>query len=387
MKAISALYRFFASYALSCVLFFFLLLLTLLGTLEQVDVGLYETQKKYFESLFVVHYFFGKLPLLLPGVRLLLILLFVNMTLGALFRLPRRWNRAGVYLAHIGIIVLLLGALLTYRYSTNGYLKLYEGERSNVFESYTEWEITVALPDGKGENIIPTEGLRAGATKTFTNANWPFDVTLSGYEINAAPQPASAQAAGAKVVDGFYLGPQKPAVEGEQNLPGAYLTLTPKAGGSPIEAILWGGANGPYAATVDGKAYAFDLHRSRWLLPFTIALDKFTRELHPRTNMPKVFMSDVTKIEGDSSQQIKISMNEPLRHKGYTLYQSGWGPQNAGPNARLFSNFSVVKSAQLGPISSDQFPLYATVIITLGLLVHFLIKLYIHLKTEGPNAS
>ena len=54
------------SYATACVLLIFLFLLTLFGTLEQVDHGLYAVQKKYFESFFVVHEFAG-VPLPLPG--------------------------------------------------------------------------------------------------------------------------------------------------------------------------------------------------------------------------------------------------------------------------------------------------------------------------------
>ena len=54
-RVVKAIYGLLASYGLSCVLFFLLLVLTLLGTLEQVDHGLFATQKKYFESLYLVH--------------------------------------------------------------------------------------------------------------------------------------------------------------------------------------------------------------------------------------------------------------------------------------------------------------------------------------------
>ena len=42
-----------SSLALSCTLLVLLGLLTWLGTLEQVEYGLFEVQKKYFESLFL----------------------------------------------------------------------------------------------------------------------------------------------------------------------------------------------------------------------------------------------------------------------------------------------------------------------------------------------
>ena len=61
------LYRFLSSYGLSCVLFFLLFLLTLMGTLEQIHLGLFDVQKKYFESVFLIHELFGVLPILCRG--------------------------------------------------------------------------------------------------------------------------------------------------------------------------------------------------------------------------------------------------------------------------------------------------------------------------------
>ena len=59
------------SIGLSCVLLIFLALLTWLGTLEQVNMGLYEVQKKYFES-FILFHDVGPLAIPLPGVHLVM---------------------------------------------------------------------------------------------------------------------------------------------------------------------------------------------------------------------------------------------------------------------------------------------------------------------------
>ena len=53
------LFRFLSSYGLSIILLFLLLVLTYLGTWEQTTTGIYKVQKKYFESIFLVHYAFG----------------------------------------------------------------------------------------------------------------------------------------------------------------------------------------------------------------------------------------------------------------------------------------------------------------------------------------
>ena len=92
-------------------------------------------------------------------------------------------------------------------------------------------------------------------------------------------------------------------------------------------------------------------------------------------------MSDVTKIENGISQALKITMNEPLRHKGYTLFQASWGPANAKPGEPLFSTFAVVKNP------ADKFPEYACIIIAFGLLVHFSQKLFRYIKLQNRKTA
>ena len=78
--------RIVSSLGMSCVLLILVGLLTWFGTLEQVDMGLHEVQKKYFESFFLVHETrFLSIPL--PGANLVLCLLFVNDPASPLTRL------------------------------------------------------------------------------------------------------------------------------------------------------------------------------------------------------------------------------------------------------------------------------------------------------------
>jgi len=57
-------------------------------------------------------------------------------------------------------------------------------------------------------------------------------------------------------------------------------------------------------------------------LPFSITLNHFRREVYPATDMPKDYESRVTIRDGDIVWPAVISMNEPLRYGGYTVYQS-----------------------------------------------------------------
>jgi len=383
-KAPQRLFAFFASYGLSCGLFVLLLLLTYLGTLYQVEHGLYEAQRKYFQSVFLVHRAFGFIPAPLPGGYLLLILLFVNLFLGGIVRARKGWSTLGILISHAGICVLLIGAFITFRCAITGYMTLGEGESANEFQDDDEWEIALAQADGIGlttERVIREQAFAQagqGERVAFHSAAFPFDVAITGYAKNAAPLAAShSGAATAKEIDGFTLMPLDPEREPERNLPGAYVTLTEKGTGVSQEGIVWGGSRFPLSLELGGTRWVVDLRSRRRQLPFTITLNTFTRELYPGTEIPRAYVSHVTKTEDGVSQDVEISMNAPLRHRGYTFYQSSW---DARPDGQTYSIFAVVRNP------AERFPIYACVIITFGLMVHFTQKFILYLSRESRKA-
>ncbi|HNZ19371.1 MAG TPA: cytochrome c biogenesis protein ResB [Candidatus Hydrogenedentes bacterium] len=378
------LYRFLSSYGLSCVLFFLLFLLTLMGTLEQIHLGLFDVQKKYFESVFLIHELFGVLPIPLPGAYLVMSALAVNLFLGGIVRARKGPAHWGVLLGHIGIVVLLLGAGIQYRYSESGNLTLYEGEQSSEFESYYEWELAIADASGDGsftEHIIPGRQFMHAGARTFRSPALPFEVCVERAFRNSLPQPVKpGDTPAGPVVDGFTLVSLPPDKQAERNAAGVYVTIRP-ASGEATEAILWGVSPVPLTVEMDGKPWVIDLRKERFQLPFAVALDKFTHEMHPGTQMPRKFESDVRKVENGIEQSVTISMNAPLRHRGYTLYQASWGPPDAGPGEPLFSVFAVVNNP------ADQFPLYACIIISVGLCVHFARSLVLYLREQSEGAA
>jgi hypothetical protein len=262
-------------------------------------------------------------------------------------------------------------------------MTLYEGQSAGVFQSYYDWEVAVAerLPNGSSrEHVIPHTGfagLQRGDSVRFTSGDLPFDVVLSGYLRNCRPRPS----AGKVGVDGFLLeelAPQKPA---EANISGMTVVLMEKESGTRHEGLLWGFQRAPWQILADGRRFEVDLRNKRWVLPFEITLRKFTRDLHPGTGMAANFASDVTCNENNVATDAHISMNEPLRREGFTLYQSSWGPSNARPGDRLFSTFAVVENP------ADRIPEYATYIIAAGLLLHFISKLLSYIDREKTRQS
>lgn len=383
MKILKKIFNFCSSFGFTVILLLFLLLLTFLGTLDQVENGLYYTQQKYFNSVYVVHEFFGVVPVLLPGTYLLISLFLGNLICGGIIRMRKNWRRPGILIAHIGIILILGGAFTTFHYSDSGNMRLTEGQASNEFISYYDWAIEIGQPNENDELlIIPQEDFRnldAGESRTFYADELPFDITLSGFAENSTPVPVGPMgAAQVSEVDGFFLETLPPEAEAEQNAAGTYITITDPKTGEEQRGILWGFSMEPFSIEHEGVRWTFDLTRKRWTVPFTLVLNEFVRELYPGTETPKAFESYVTKIEGDSNEKLKIYMNHPLRHRGYTFFQASFGADQTGA-AEFFSVFSVVRNP------ADQVPLIACIVISVGLIIHFSQKLFRYLQLENKR--
>jgi cytochrome c biogenesis protein ResB len=176
------------------------------------------------------------------------------------------------------------------------------------------------------------------------------------------------------------LAERDPETQAEQNIAGASLAIVEEVNGMRRTALVWGAESRPYTFIAGGKAWAVTLRKERYPMPFAIGLQKFTKEDHPRSNMPRAFSSDVQVSEGSTTRDVRISMNEPLRDRGLVVYQASWGPSNAMPGQRLFSTFAVVRNP------ADQGPLYACFVIAAGLLYHFSRKLLRFVRLEGRTA-
>jgi hypothetical protein len=371
------------SYGTAVVLLLLLLVLTLLGTLEQRHASLYDVQRRYFESLIVVHHV-GDVPIPLPGASLVIGLLAGNLLVGGVIRLRKGIGTLGILIAHLGILTLFLGGLVETIWSRKGQLTLGEGDSGDRFHSYFEWDLVVRerLAETRtAEVVVPSdrlEGLSPADVAKFTSSSWPFDLKLTGWSRNSEPEEVG-QATGGGDVEGWILRAKDLAMEAERNQPGAYATLVPKDGSPAIVGILWGGQRVPWVVDVGGRRFEIDLLTHSWSLPFQVTLKRFVHEEHPGTTMAKEFSSYVTMHERGADRDVHITMNQPLRHEGYTLYQSSWGPPNASPGAKLFSTFSVVTNP------SDKLPIWACSIIAAGLLVHFAIKLSRYLRAEARS--
>src|SRR5881628_2287261 len=98
---------FFVSLKLTVVLLVFSMLLVFAATLDQVNLGIWAVQEKYFRS-FVVYGRFGTLAVpLFPGGYLVGGLLLANLVAAHVYRFAFAWRKTGILLVHFGLILLL----------------------------------------------------------------------------------------------------------------------------------------------------------------------------------------------------------------------------------------------------------------------------------------
>lgn len=394
-------FRILAGYEIAVVCLSLLFVLTFFGTIEQPWKGLWTTIRKYFdyESFFVLPtradgkaIFFP-----LPGAYWVIVVLSVNMFLGGILRARKGWRKAGVLLSHFAILFMLVAGAVSSLYKEEGQMRVVQGERSDYAQKLFKHDIEVFRYDENGDREPPAiirssylkalgEGDKMDATfekfdfKLRVEKYLPYSNLVLDSQGNPAPE-------GAKVVDGFYLAEvDKNVMQEERNVPGCYVTIRDQEDKVLRELVLWGSNPNPVSFTHNGARYGVMYWMEIWKMPFLVELHKTFGEYHPNTGtgpdnpgIPRWFQSNITKVAGDEREDFRIVMNEPARHEGYTLYQSGFtGPR---PGETPSSTFAVVRNP------ADKWPEYALYASAVGLTFHFLFMLFRYAWGTRPKPA
>src|SRR6266481_4446476 len=121
------------------------MILVFLGTLDQVNIGVYEAENRYFKSFFLYFTPPGttlKIPWF-PSGYLVGGLLLVNLIAAHLARFKMSWKKSGILVLHSGVILLLLGQLFTSLFQVESQIRLNQGETKNYSVSYYDDELAL----------------------------------------------------------------------------------------------------------------------------------------------------------------------------------------------------------------------------------------------------
>src|ERR1700719_1996638 len=164
------------------------MILVFLGTLDQMNIGVYEAENRYFKSFFLYFTPPGttlKIPWF-PSGYLVGGVLLVNLIAAHLARFKFTWKKTGIIVLHSGVILLLLGQLFTSLFQVESQMRLDQGETKNYSLSYYHDELAlidtsasdsdqvISIPDSqlyKGHKIgLPVDSLEVRINEYFPNS-------------------------------------------------------------------------------------------------------------------------------------------------------------------------------------------------------------------------
>ncbi len=352
-------FLFFTSLRLTVVLLGFSMVLVFFGTLDQVNFGIHETQKRYFESFLVL---WNPLPphsdsplartgLPLPGGYLLGPLLLINLIAAQAFRFRWSWRKSGILLIHSGIVLLIISELVTDFFAEERQMWLDEGQTKNWAETFMENEIVlIDRTDPSHETVyaIDSDDLRPG--QWIDDERLPVRILVETYFRNASVRhtgpreglPVQATRGAATEVGLFAQPARETFKDNEINADTAIVRLFDGETdlGSWMVSNLFEDRFPPQTFELDGRTYEIALRFKRTYYPFSVTLLDFTHKRYPGTDIPMDFSSRVivTEPEENVERETLIYMNHPLRYGGNTFYQASFANQDTSSMLQVVKN-------------------------------------------------
>jgi hypothetical protein len=371
---VSRFIKIFTSLRLTVILFAFAIVLVFIGTLAQVDEGLYQAQARYFRQwiIFGPDLFGHKIPLILPGGYLIGTMLLTNLICAHIYRFQLSTKKIGIMLAHLGVILLLVGQLVTDMFAHESQMRFVEGETKSYSESPRNYELIFTTPTGvNSKQIVSISDKLLARGGEIQNENLPFTIRVKNFWKNSEPEFRAPMMQNARsltnngVATNFDFHPlAETKTMDDKNVPTAEIEIVGANGslgdwivsgwtddGAMIEAFqrnyeqqlgtqmaqkIVGELTQPQFISVGGKNFTFALHPERNYFPFSLTLLKATHTVYEGTDIPKDFRSRVQlqNPKNGENRELEISMNHPLRYAGLTFYQyqmdAGEAAQQAG---------------------------------------------------------
>ena len=348
-----------------------LMVLIFFGTIEQKYIGLYAAQNKYFSSIILWLWYFP-----LPGGMLTMFVLAINLT-SFLFK-KKIWkkNNLGILTIHIGVMLLLLGAAVTYFFSEEGAMQITtKNKTSNFIQSYHDKELAIINLSEFQDSIEYTNFSEKILTigNNITYSTIPFEIEILNYCSNSnlstiknAHELRKGHMATHNDIECI-----DSEIEDSDNKPAIKLYLK-------VKNNIYDNINGIYISRlesnqniqkidINGIEYVLILQPKRTYLPFMVELIDVTKISHPNTQIAQSYTSEVNVLDNNKGRRQLIEMNAPLRYKGYTFYQAHYEEDQI--TGIKTSVFAVVKNY------GRLFPYISSIIMCIGVLLQMFVRL------------
>ncbi|MGD0745952.1 MAG: cytochrome c biogenesis protein ResB [Verrucomicrobiota bacterium] len=377
-EMLTSLYRFFSSLKLTVACLVLGCVLVFWGTVAQVHLGLFKAQNEFFRSFFVYWTPAGSgfhIPIF-PGGYLVGTVLLINLFV-AHFRYYQPGKRKiGILLIHLGVVLLLLGQMLTDFLSRESALHLRIGETKNYSEAERAYELAVMdTTDPDSDKVVAIPCSLLARRGEVSDPEMPFTVRLKTFYANSSlVQQSQPGYEPVKTTAGIGSGiwwREEPR-ETEMNrldMPSATVEIaTPQGSLGTFLVSAW--LNQPQSFICQQHTYELRMRQERYYMPFSLHLIEFRHDKYPGTDIPKNFSSRVRlqNLENGEDREVQIFMNNPLRYAGETFYQASFDPDDHGSVLQVVHNPSWLT------------PYFSCVLVATGLIIQFLSHLVPFLK-------
>jgi hypothetical protein len=246
----------------------------------------------------------------------LLGLLGQNVLAAMLSRWPWSKHHVGFLLAHVGILLVLTGSVVSLYRGLDSNMALYEGETSDRV-TLLDRSLQVRIPAlGVGgtfpvrfEKLPPREGREARFALPGS------DVVLVARDYR--PHVEITDSSGGRSVI-----PRTPPAKEERRQPAVLLQLEGKTASSEPTWVVWGEQT---SVAFGGQPVSLAYRSPEAALPFQVTLIRFNNESYPGSRMAATYESTVRIDDPEQgSFETLVSMNHPLHHRGYIFFQSSF---------------------------------------------------------------
>ena len=308
-------------------------------------------------------------------------------------------KRAGIVLMHGGIVLMMIGELITAFNAQEAHMTITEGQTVNFAHDLRECELVLIDPNdpaGTRMIVVPEHKLaNASSDKVISHPELPADLRILRYDMNSVLNTSLssegenlATAGAGQSVTAESVASVSGVAGGEVNLPSVYVELLDKKTGESAGTYLASTSSGksggrPFSlpkqeVQIGDKTYDLQLRFRRIYKDYAVTLDDFQFKRYPGSQIAKDFRSEIQLRDPDNNVDRKLAvwMNNPLRYRGETLYQSSFDKIS-----EKTSTLQVVKNA------SWMTPYVSCMIVSIGMLAHFGVTLGRFLRRRSEEAA
>ncbi|MFM7056295.1 MAG: cytochrome c biogenesis protein CcsA [Planctomycetota bacterium] len=302
-------------------------------------------------------------------------------------------KRGGIALLHFGVALLMFSELQVGLVARENSLSLVEGEELEFARDIRERELAVihreagrdvdqvvVVPEALLEQAAPGEdrpkqrsaGGPVDDSQKISLPDLPFDIAVRNFHRNCELRPVESSDTPTNSGLGSFaaVNPLSPVtgMDGEMDQSAVLVDLLEKESGKVLNSLLLAQNVNELTstladkATVDGSDYYFYLRFKRNYRPYSVKLLDVSRTNYVGSPTPRDFRSTIRINEDGQTQEFTLWMNNPLRYKGETFYQSDY---RAMPNGQEMSTLSVVKN------TGWMLPYIACMIVAFGMFAQF----------------